>query len=126
MIQPSQFRKPLKGFITNKLKHFSNKFQVSGDLKNDYSKIGSTAEVIHKFSQEDVIGFANLCGDDNPIHTDPEFAKSTMFKETIVHGIFVSSLFSTIFGKSITGSIYVSQDIKFKVGVLIILSYLIK
>ena len=58
--------------------------------------------------------FSNISGDNNPIHVDPEFASKTIFKGTIVHGIFTSSLFSILFGRSVPGSIYVSQDLHFK------------
>jgi 3-hydroxybutyryl-CoA dehydratase len=77
-------------------------------------KVGLYAEVEHTFSQDAVNVFAGLCGDNNPLHCDPAFAKNTMFGGTIVHGIFVSSLFSTLFGRSVAGSIYVSQNLAFK------------
>lgn len=37
--------------------------------------VGAWAEVDHVFSQEAVNSFAAICGDDNPLHTDPEWAK---------------------------------------------------
>jgi acyl dehydratase len=76
--------------------------------------VGETATVKHVFRQEIVNQFATICGDNNPLHTNPEFAKTTMFGGTIVHGIFVTSLFSTLFGRSINGAIYVSQSVNFK------------
>ena len=76
--------------------------------------VGSNIELSHTFSQSAVNDFAVLCGDNNPLHTDNEFAKTTMFGKTIVHGILVSSLFSTIFGRFLPGSIYVNQALKFR------------
>ncbi|MCS7074736.1 MAG: MaoC/PaaZ C-terminal domain-containing protein, partial [Bacteroidia bacterium] len=45
-------------------------------------------EYIHEFSfsQEDVIKFAEVSGDKNPIHLDPDYAAKTPFKRVIVHG----------------------------------------
>lgn len=40
-----------------------------------------------RFSQEDFNRFAELSGDDNPIHTDPEFAAQTRFQTTVAHGM---------------------------------------
>ena len=88
--------------------------EISGDLISNFGNIGAYAEVQHTFDQGDVCLFGGLCGDNNPIHVDPDFAANTIFEGTIVHGIFVSSLFSTLFGRTIAGSIYVSQDLNFK------------
>lgn len=92
-------------------------FKITSTLFSTTGKslsIGEQAGITHTFTQPVVNQFAGLCGDNNPLHTNPEFAKDTMFKGTIVHGIFVSSLFSTLFGRSISGAIYVSQSLNFK------------
>jgi acyl dehydratase len=93
------------------------KFEITGNLSQCLTKseVGLYASVKHVFSQEDVNTFTNLCGDNNPIHTNPEYAKEkSIFGGTIVHGIFVSSLFSTLFGRLLTGAIYVNQSLNFK------------
>ena len=68
-----------------------------------------------KFSQEDVNGFAEITGDSNPIHLDSEYAKNTIFRNPIVHGFFVGSVFSRIFGTEYPGegTIYLNQSLKF-------------
>ena len=95
---------------------FTSKFasEVGGTLSQTGPVVGSFAVCHHVFTQEATNDFALLCGDNNPLHIDPEFANTTMFGGTIVHGIFVSSLFSTLFGRSLHGAIYVSQTLNFK------------
>jgi acyl dehydratase len=68
-----------------------------------------------KFSQSDVSGFAAITGDNNPIHVDESYAKETIFGKPIIHGFFVGSIFSRIFGMEYPGmgTIYLSQSMKF-------------
>lgn len=89
-------------------------FEIRGTLIDNGVKTGSYAQMQHAFSQETVNHFAGICGDNNPLHTDPRFASKTMFKGTIVHGILVSSLFSTLFGRAIHGAIYMGQTLTFR------------
>ena len=88
-------------------------FNITGPLSNENFNVGSYAEVVHTFEQQSVASFAGICGDNNPLHLDKEFASTTIFKQPIVHGILVSSLFSALFGSKIIGSIYVSQSLQF-------------
>jgi acyl dehydratase len=79
-------------------------------------KSGQQASISRSFTEQDVNDFARLSGDFNPIHIDPEFAKTTIFGQRIVHGVLVSSLFSNLLAEKVPGkgSIYLGQTFKFK------------
>lgn len=84
-------------------------------------KIGDKASVIHSFSFQDVMIFSKISTDTNPIHLDEDFAKSSIFKKNIVHGVLVGSLFSSIIGTKMPGmgSIYLSQTYAFRKPIFI-------
>ena len=69
-----------------------------------------------KFSREDVLNFAELSGDINPLHIDSEFGKKSIFGRNIVHGMLISSLFSKVIGVYCPGenSLYLSQSLEFR------------
>jgi 3-hydroxybutyryl-CoA dehydratase len=65
---------------------------------------------------EDVIGFAELSGDHNPIHLSEHFARKTRFGGRIVHGLYTASLISAVIGMRLPGpgAVYVSQSLNFR------------
>jgi acyl dehydratase len=67
------------------------------------------------FSQEEVNQFAQVTGDKNPVHTNAEYAATTMFKRPIMHGMLSASLFSKVFGTLFPGegTIYLKQSLNF-------------
>jgi acyl dehydratase len=67
------------------------------------------------FSQNDIIQFAEVTGDKNPVHLDPAYAAGTMFKVPIMHGMLGASLFSKVFGTLFPGegTIYLKQSLAF-------------
>ncbi len=77
--------------------------------------VGDSSEIKKLFSEQDVMNFAEITTDKNPAHVDKDYASKTMFKKQIVHGMFVGSLFSAIFGVQMPGlgSIYIKQSLKF-------------
>ncbi len=84
-------------------------------------KTGDSASFTRKFTEENVIAFANITGDKNPIHLDDEYASTTRFKKRLVHGILVSGLVSAVLGMHMPGpgSIYIKQTLNFKAPVFI-------
>ncbi len=64
----------------------------------------------------DVVAFASISGDTNPLHMSEDFARETMFGGTIAHGMLTSSFISTVIGTKLPGPgcIYVSQSLRFK------------
>jgi acyl dehydratase len=45
-------------------------------------------------TESDIVAFAGLSGDYNPVHTDAEFCKGSQFGERIAHGLLVLSVAS--------------------------------
>ncbi len=77
--------------------------------------ISQSASLERTITAEDVELFAKVTGDTNPVHLDPEYAATTIFKSPIVHGMFCASLISNLAGTKLPGygTIYVSQSLKF-------------
>lgn len=67
------------------------------------------------FCREDVMQFAELTGDCNPLHLNEVYAKNSRFGETIVHGVLVLGFISKIIGMRLPGegSIYLEQKVRF-------------
>ena len=89
---------------------------------NDLSwPVGTRATLTRTVTQEMVVGFADVTGDDNPVHLDANYAASTPFGYPIAHGMLCGSLFSAIFGSKMPGhgTIYLEQTLKFKAPVYI-------
>lgn len=78
-------------------------------------EIGDNYRQSFSFSQEDVIKFAEVTGDKNPLHLDAEFAATTRFKRTIIHGHLSSSVFTRILGMEFPGegSVYMKQETEY-------------
>lgn len=78
-------------------------------------KVGDSFEIVKTFSKDEVEKFAELSQDNNPVHLDEIYAKSTIFKRCVIHGAFISSYFSTILGTKLPGpgTIYLSQTTRF-------------
>jgi 3-hydroxybutyryl-CoA dehydratase len=76
---------------------------------------GMTSVFSKTITEADLLMFAGVSGDTNPIHLDEEFASRTMFESRIAHGMLTASLVSTVLGTRLPGpgSVYVSQSIKF-------------
>ena len=83
-------------------------------------KIGDKAQFTKSFTSEEVVLFAKISGDDNPIHINEEYAKNSIFKEKIVHGFLVGSLISAAIGRNLpgNGTIYLNQNMKFLAPVM--------
>ncbi|MDR3323450.1 MAG: MaoC family dehydratase [Zoogloeaceae bacterium] len=84
-------------------------------------KEGQTASVARTVSEADILAFAGVSGDTNPVHVDQEFAAGTMFKGRIAHGMLSAAYISTVLGTKLPGpgAIYLSQSLKFKAPVKI-------
>ena len=83
--------------------------------------IGMTETLSKTISSSDVVGFAQLTGDRNPIHLSEHFAAKTSFGRRIAHGLYTASLISAVLGTRLPGpgAIYISQTLNFRAPVRI-------
>ncbi len=77
--------------------------------------IGQKAEYSKVITKEMVETFSEISGDINPLHLDDNYAKNTIFKGRIAHGILVSGLISAVIANKLPGegAIYLTQSLKF-------------
>ncbi len=82
-------------------------------------KVGMTAVYAKTVTEADIVMFAGISGDINPVHLNHEFAAETMFEGRIAHGMLSASFISTVIGTKLPGpgAIYLSQNLKFKAPV---------
>ena len=83
--------------------------------------VGMSSTYSKTVTEADIVKFAEVSGDTNPLHLDDAFAKTTRFKERIAHGMLSAGFISTILGTRLPGpgSIYMSQSLRFTAPVKI-------
>ena len=81
--------------------------------------VGQTAVIARTITEADIVLFAGISGDTNPVHINEEFAAGTMFSGRIAHGMLTASFISTVIGTRLPGPgcIYLSQSLRFKAPV---------
>lgn len=81
----------------------------------DQFNVGDTARIVHVIVQKDIDKFVQLTGDDNQLHVNSDFARTTPFKKPVVHGMLSASFISTIIGTRIPGdgALWFSQNLEF-------------
>ena len=84
-------------------------------MKYNKIKIGQKAKYIRIICEEDIERFAEVSGDHNPVHLDEEYAKQTIFKGRIAHGMLSASFISTTLAEKLPGpgTIYLKQELVF-------------
>ncbi len=82
-------------------------------------EIGMSAVFGKTITDADILMFAGVSGDTNPVHLNEEFAGETPFKGRIAHGLLTASLISTAIGTKLPGPgcIYLSQSMRFRAPV---------
>ncbi len=80
---------------------------------------GMTASVAKTVTEADIILFAGVSTDVNPVHLNEEFAKTTMFEGRIAHGMLSAGFISAVLANKLPGpgTIYLGQTLKFKAPV---------
>ena len=78
-------------------------------------EIGMTRLLERKVTQNDILLFSKVSGDQNPVHLDKEYAQQTIFGRRIAHGMLTASFISAVIAEQLPGhgTVYLSQTLKF-------------
>jgi 3-hydroxybutyryl-CoA dehydratase len=84
-------------------------------------ELGMEASFAKTVTAADILAFAEITGDWNPVHLDSAYAAKTVFREPIAHGMLTAGYISAVFGSEMPGpgAIYVSQTLNFRAPVRI-------
>jgi 3-hydroxybutyryl-CoA dehydratase len=77
--------------------------------------VGQSAETIRVVTQADIAAFAEVSGDRNAVHLNPDYAAKSSFKGVVAHGMLSASFISGVLGTKLPGegTIYISQSLRF-------------
>ena len=77
--------------------------------------VGASAEMSRTVTDVDVMSYAAITGDYNPVHVDAEAAAKSMFKGRIAHGMLSAGFISAVLAMKLPGpgAIYLSQSLRF-------------
>jgi 3-hydroxybutyryl-CoA dehydratase len=83
--------------------------------------IGQTASFGKTITEADIVLFAAVTGDTNPMHLNAEYAATSIFGERIAHGMLAAGLITKVMGTQLPGpgTIYMSQTLRFRAPVRI-------
>ena len=83
--------------------------------------VGMAERLSKTIASSDVVGFAEISGDRNPIHLSEHFAAKTPFGTRVAHGLYTASLISAVLGTRLPGpgAVYISQTLNFRAPVKI-------
>ena len=78
-------------------------------------EIGMSRSLVKTVTDRDIELFAEVSTDHNPVHLDDAYAKGTMFKGRIAHGMLSGGLISAVIGEQLPGhgTVYLGQTLKF-------------
>ena len=78
-------------------------------------EVGMSRMLQRKITQNDIVTFSKISGDENPVHLDEEYAQQTIFGKRIAHGMLTASLISAVIAEQLPGhgTVYLSQTLKF-------------
>ncbi len=84
-------------------------------------RLGQKASFGKTLTESDVVLFAAVTGDTNPMHLNADYARNTIFGERIAHGMLAAGLLTKVLGTQLPGpgTIYLSQTLKFRAPVRI-------
>ncbi len=95
-------------------------FSAMNGLFLEDLKIGQQAMFGRTVTDADIVAFAGVSGDTNPIHLHDGFARTTRFGQRIAHGMLSGSYISTVIGTKLPGpgAVYISQTMNFMAPVI--------
>lgn len=86
-----------------------------GTIHFEDLEVGMTRTLEKEITDRDIALFAEVSTDHNPVHLDDAYARDTMFKGRIAHGMLTAALISAVIGEQLPGygSVYLGQTLKF-------------